>query len=123
MITDDEVIELSRAERGRSAAHANPSTSKARYRYAARKQWLMRRKAKPCADCGIEYPWFCMEFDHRDPDNKIRQQGKAKIANISDALRRLSLRVFMEEVDNCDVVCVVCHRLREFSRGEYGGGA
>ncbi len=24
-------------------------------------------KSVPCADCGVKYPYYVMDFDHRDP--------------------------------------------------------
>ena len=39
--------------------------------------WLERRrvlilelKSKPCLDCGNVFPPECMDFDHRDPEEK-----------------------------------------------------
>lgn len=119
MITDSQVIELSKLEHRRKKLSDNPNTSRSRRRYAVRQKWLIEFKNKPCADCSNEYPWFCMDLDHREPDLKCRQRGNSLIKNISDALRRLPLRLFMEEVDKCDVVCANCHRLREFARGKY----
>jgi len=27
----------------------------------------------PCMDCKINYPFYCMEFDHREPEKKTAQ--------------------------------------------------
>ncbi len=60
-------------------------------------------KAVPCADCGIEYPSYVMDFDHRDPTEKL--------FNIATAWNR-SREVTLTEMDKCDVVCANCHRER-----------
>ncbi len=32
-------------------------------------------KNKPCADCQIPYPYYVMQFDHRDPKMKLLQSN------------------------------------------------
>lgn len=60
-------------------------------------------KNVPCMDCGISYPPFVMDFDHRP--NEI------KIFNISFG-RFKSIFSIMEEIKKCDIVCSNCHRIR-----------
>lgn len=62
----------------------------------------------PCMDCGEQYPYYVMDFDHRPGVDKKFELADSK--NISSALR------LMEEVDKCDVVCSNCHRIRTHSR-------
>jgi hypothetical protein len=52
------------------------------------------------------YPAYVMDSDHRD--------GRQKRLNIGrDALSELSsLEALRAEIDNCDVVCANCHRMR-----------
>lgn len=71
-------------------------------------------KARPCADCGGEWPHYVMHFHHRDPATKdavighmIRAPGAAR------AIERLR-----EEIEKCDVLCANCHALRH--GGKFG---
>src|SRR5262245_51251640 len=59
-------------------------------------------KDKPCADCGIVLPHYCMDFDHRDPSQKT-----AKISQLI-ATKRLWENI-QAEIDKCDLVCANCH--------------
>jgi hypothetical protein len=62
----------------------------------------------PCADCGKTYPIDCMELDHI---------FGTKIANVS-AMRDAPISKLIEEINKCDVVCCVCHRIRTKNRRE-----
>ncbi len=68
-------------------------------------------KDRPCADCGIKYPPWIMQFDHLE--------GADKIANVAD-MRRLSYSIasVMDEIAKCDVVCANCHCQRTHERYE-----
>ena len=91
----------------------------ARYRTSAitrneRRRSAIRRiireaKSRPCSDCGISYPPFVMDFDHRDRRQKLFNIGR-------DAMARRSERAVVEEIENCDVVCANCHRIRTHTR-------
>lgn len=65
-------------------------------------------KAVPCADCGVEYPYYVMEFDHRPGETKVGVIARM----VADGQRT---KVF-EEVKKCDVVCANCHRERTHQR-------
>ncbi len=64
-------------------------------------------KSKPCADCGIRYPYYVMDFDHR--------QDSIKVINLSNASRMTRPKI-LEEIAKCDVVCSNCHRERTYQR-------
>lgn len=67
-------------------------------------------KNAPCVDCGVRYPPYVMDFDHRDPNTKYR--------TVSQLLSHGSERRVVEEIDKCDLVCSNCHRERTHgSRG------
>lgn len=66
-------------------------------------------KSAPCADCGVSYPPYVMDFDHRDPSNK-----SAEINHLINKTCAPWSRI-LEEVTKCDVVCVCCHRLRTWN--------
>jgi hypothetical protein len=66
-------------------------------------------KAKPCMDCGREYPGCCMDFDHRP--------GTQKLATIGYLVGRgVNVDALMREIDKCDLVCANCHRIRTRDR-------
>jgi hypothetical protein len=68
---------------------------------------VRERKSVPCMDCGVSYPYYVMDFDHRDPATKE--------FNISRAVGHgYSLARFVAELDKCDVVCANCHRERTY---------
>lgn len=68
------------------------------------KQWIKDLKTVPCMDCGVTYPYYVMDFDHRDPSKKAD--------TINRILNNGSWRKLREEVAKCDVVCANCHRER-----------
>lgn len=70
---------------------------------------LTEAKAVPCMDCGVEYPYYVMDFDHRP--------GTVKIDNPGSMTNRGSERLLREEIAKCDIVCANCHRERTFLRG------
>ena len=63
-------------------------------------------KEIPCADCGRQYPYWVMEFDHVT-DDKVFSIG---------ARMHGSLRQLLEEIAKCEVVCSNCHRTRTYHR-------
>lgn len=72
-----------------------------------RKNVIRQMKEKPCSDCGVEYPWYVMEFDHTE-DNKI--------GAISNLLRDSSLANAVQEAQKCEVLCANCHAIRTYKR-------
>ena len=87
------------------------ATKKLSYYHKTTKYKLVKRiketKEKPCMDCGIQYPYYVMQFDHRDP--------KIKIKNVS-LMWNYSDKKFFEEVAKCDIICANCHFEREHQR-------
>jgi hypothetical protein len=82
---------------------------------AKRVEMVRAMKAKPCADCGQQYPFFAMEFDHRD--------GEKKEFNIATAARTLiGLNRLLREIEKCDLVCCLCHRYRTARRAGWSEG-
>jgi hypothetical protein len=71
---------------------------------------IRQAKDVPCADCGVRYPWYIMDFDHRP--------GEKKLFNLSIAAgqTRLSWKQIAAEIAKCDVVCANCHRERTYQR-------
>lgn len=66
------------------------------------------REKTPCADCGQQYPWYIMEFDHcrGEKDTEIARMVRAPV----------SLPRLQREIEKCDLVCANCHRARTYGR-------
>ena len=80
--------------------------SSARARKKRRFEINLLKESDPCHDCHEYHPYFCMEYDHL----------RAKKFNISSGLRRQSMKSIYDELKKCDLVCIICHRLRSFNR-------
>jgi hypothetical protein len=72
-------------------------------------RWYSRwvRENTPCADCGIEYKWFQMEYDHVD--------GRTG-PTVSQLVGQGTLQKLTTEINKCDVVCANCHSTRTHFR-------
>ena len=75
--------------------------------FAGRRAFLRQMKSRPCADCGIQYPYYVMDFDHRE--------GLQKNFSLS-RVEGVTLRTIQREIEKCDVVCANCHRERTHQR-------
>lgn len=82
-------------------------------RRARNKQIVIEAKSKPCMDCGIEYPTYVMDFDHREGEEK--ELNLARIIN-----KHWSEEHVRREIAKCDVVCSNCHRIRTHNRSASG---
>jgi hypothetical protein len=82
----------------------SPKNIAARNRISMIKGFVNSQKSVPCADCNITYPYYVMDFDHRNPDDKL--------FNISEMIYSSSFSKIKEEIVKCDVVCSNCHRIR-----------
>lgn len=69
------------------------------------KEFIKSLKSKPCVDCGIQYPYYVMEFFHKNLNNKL--------FNINYNSRIYSQEKIQEEAEKCDLVCSNCNRVRE----------
>jgi hypothetical protein len=69
------------------------------------------KEASPCTDCDKSFPYYVMDFDHRDPATKF--------ADVSSMVKRMfAWDKVLAEVAKCDLVCVCCHRLRTYDGDE-----
>ena len=68
---------------------------------------VQQAKQRPCADCGVEYPYYVMDFDHVEGE-------KAMI--VSDLVNFGSTTRLLAELAKCEVVCSNCHRVRSWNR-------
>ena len=72
-----------------------------------RRQYLQQVKSRPCADCGVQYPYYGMDFDHREGEEKLFEMNRVSY---------VSMRAVKQEIEKCDVVCANCHRERTYQR-------
>lgn len=81
-------------------------------REAARKQRIKQMvrdaKARPCADCGIQYASWQMDFDH--------VKGTKSFGLSVRLTGNHSYRKILAEIAKCEVVCANCHRNRTHFR-------
>lgn len=63
------------------------------------------KESTPCKDCGKKYPYFIMEFDHLSKKSFNVASGMAGGYN-----------KLLNEMKKCEIVCVLCHRLRTYNR-------
>lgn len=68
------------------------------------KDYIRKLKDVPCMDCGNRYPYYVMDFDHRNP--------KEKEFKIAQMVNSGNLSKVKSEIKKCDVVCANCHRIR-----------
>ena len=65
-----------------------------------RRQFIRGLKTeKPCADCGITYLYYVLDFHH------------VKKRNFSITVTH-SINAIKKEVENCVLICANCHRIR-----------
>lgn len=69
------------------------------------REFLRIYKDTPCTDCGIKYPYYVMDLDHREPEHKVITPSHMKNHGWSDTR-------ILTELQKCDVVCSNCHRER-----------
>lgn len=96
-----------RAERARYAANRPDSIVDAKRRFMRANRAVAREaKSRPCADCGVAYPYYVMQFDHLgDKSFNIGTRGA------TGGRARLAA-----EIAKCQVVCANCHAERTFQR-------
>jgi hypothetical protein len=69
---------------------------------------IREAKAKPCADCDVQYPYYVMQFDHIGTGKNF-DVGRPGTGTVS--IRSLQLEIAM-----CEVVCANCHAERTHQR-------
>jgi len=89
-------------------AHKDEYITRARAREPAQKSLLRKiiheAKDVPCADCGIRYPYYVMQFDHLgDKEFTIGRYPKT-----------YSAKRLLKEIAKCEVVCANCHAEEEY---------
>ena len=106
----DDDFSRSRKNRFRGGRHYSCRECDSNKSYLRRKrnrQVILEAKDVPCMDCGVYYPFWIMQFDHRDPDKKsfgLHQYSARALQKVKD------------EIAKCDVVCSNCHDDRTYKR-------
>ncbi len=99
-------------EANKQAYRARAIASSARTRAAIIEFVAGYLSAHPCIDCG-ETDLVVLEFDHRDPAEKLFSIGSVMTGN------RRSLKSVQSEVAKCDVRCANCHRRKTAISGGF----
>ncbi|HEV3468287.1 MAG TPA: hypothetical protein VG148_03125 [Pyrinomonadaceae bacterium] len=81
--------------------------------YLRHRKLIRDAKSRPCADCGVQYPYYVMDFDHR--------AGEVKSFEMNSVSRK-TVREILREIEKCDVVCSNCHRERTHRRWQESVG-
>lgn len=58
---------------------------------------------QPCFDCGQRYPFYVLDYDHRDPSTKVKDVG---------LLATHTNETLFAEIAKCDLICANCHHIR-----------
>ncbi len=90
------------ADARNGAHHRELVASRRRRRIRRHKEIVAEAKAVACADCGICYETAVMDFDHIG----------AKSLEVSKLLYTHSTERLLAEIEECEVVCSNCHRMR-----------
>ena len=111
----DRVAAAQKKYRKNNRAKIAALTLKARERQREQRD---RTKNVPCADCGQSFPAVCMDFDHREGEEKHPRltHKNSGYKKMPIAVGSLSGKAFLEEIKKCDVVCANCHRIRTWER-------
>jgi hypothetical protein len=100
--------EQHRARLARRTPGISARLDEMRARWRRQGAMLDRLRDAPCSDCGGRFPPCSMDFDHREPHEKL-SRVPALIGRAGDAR-------ILAEVAKCDIVCANCHRARTFER-------
>lgn len=98
---------------GKKLTHSHYKRNKRSYldrntqTYERHRELVRQAKSRPCADCKVQYPYYVMDFDHRD--------GAAKKFALN-SVQRKTKQAILREMEKCDVVCSNCHRERTHRR-------
>jgi hypothetical protein len=66
------------------------------------------KQETPCTDCGENYPYWMMQFDHTSGDKSFTISEWAQNCGSRDKI--------LAEIAKCEVVCANCHANRTHSR-------
>ena len=68
-----------------------------------RRSWMREQKeSRPCDGCGVKYPYYIMDWHHRDESEKSFPIGPGSGSRSREKLAA--------EIAKCDLLCANCHR-------------
>ena len=73
----------------------------------AAQQFVRGEKSRPCADCGVSYPYYVMQFDHLGG----KDWNIGRLVSIGATSAKIAL-----EIAKCELVCANCHAERTHQR-------
>lgn len=94
----------------KNKAKVIPKVVERNKRYYAEKKALVKelKESSTCPDCGHQYPYYVMQFDHVSND---------KEGNIADLVKdNVGRGKLLEEIAKCEIVCSNCHAVRTHNR-------
>jgi hypothetical protein len=108
-------IKINKSGRCRNAVNKDKTKKRRKSGITTRKKgnqsknraYIRKIKDVPCMDCGISYPYYVMDLDHRDPTTKYKSLGE---------MQKHPHDIVILEVAKCDVVCSNCHRERTWGK-------
>lgn len=65
------------------------------------------KQSNPCLDCGENYPYWMMDFDHMENKEFVISNYR----NVTTDFEKIK-----NEISKCEIVCANCHRNRTFLR-------
>ena len=85
--------------------------SKQVLRMRRRREILDRYKlAQGCIDCGYNANPYALQWDHREPENKIDTPHR---------MASYSVKKIFEEARKCDIRCANCHTIKTVREKDY----
>lgn len=75
-----------------------------------------QKRGRSCTDCGNLWPFYVMDFDHRDPSTKLFNVSQM----IFSHCERSKWGEVLDEIEKCDLVCKNCHIIRSRAGGHLG---
>jgi hypothetical protein len=76
-------------------------------------------KARPCADCGNNFPYWVMQLDHRGGAQKcfsLRDASSSAGRGETKFRKEITITMVETELAKCDPVCANCHAGRTHAR-------
>lgn len=79
------------------------------YRSTVQAKLKEYKESRVCHDCGLSFPAYMLDFDHRHPEEKSYNISRM----VHDGFSWESILV---EIEKCDLVCANDHRQRTFGQ-------
>jgi hypothetical protein len=106
MIYHDQFTDLNiNSRRKWEMRHPEEHKRRQHIRWKNKRDFINSLKDKPCADCGIKYAPWIMQFDHLVRSTKEHHVG---------SLVMYSKKRVLKEAAKCEVVCANCHADRSY---------